>query len=137
MRTDSSEHIEEQVGKQERKEEKKETTPPTKNRYKKGIFRRYPGCGHIKKTRKNVQLQQHRQFLCAMEMPDLTVPLEGFEDVTPIPQDDGDNPVVFIAYPHNCEYGTGVIRFGDEPGLGRLTLHIAIFCPCPLLQADL
>lgn len=33
----------------------------------------------------------------------LNVPLEGYEDVTPIPQDDGPSPVVPIAYPHDCE----------------------------------
>lgn len=38
-----------------------------------------------------------------MDVPDLKVPLKGFEDVTPIPQDDGPNPVVPIAYKHNCE----------------------------------
>lgn len=38
-----------------------------------------------------------------MELGDLQVPLEGFEDVTPIPQDDGSDPVVSIAYRHNCE----------------------------------
>ena len=34
---------------------------------------------------------------------ELQVPLDGFEDVTPIPQDDGPDPVVSIAYRHNCE----------------------------------
>lgn len=33
----------------------------------------------------------------------LQVPVAGFEDVTPIPQEDGPNPVVPIAYKHNCE----------------------------------
>lgn len=40
----------------------------------------------------------------AMDDDDLRVPLEGFEDVTPIPQDDGPDPVVSIAYKHNCEW---------------------------------
>lgn len=39
-----------------------------------------------------------------MDTPYLVVPLDGYEDVTPIPQDDGPNPVVSIAYPHNCEF---------------------------------
>ncbi|CAM9828210.1 unnamed protein product, partial [Ectocarpus sp. 13 AM-2016] len=38
-----------------------------------------------------------------MDVDDLQVPLRGFEDVTPIPQDDGPDPVVSIAYRHNCE----------------------------------
>lgn len=37
-------------------------------------------------------------------MPDLRAPLEGFEDVTPIPQEDGNDPVVPIAYPQNCKF---------------------------------
>lgn len=35
---------------------------------------------------------------------ELQVPLQGFEDVTPIPQDDGPDPVVPIAYRNNCEW---------------------------------
>lgn len=35
---------------------------------------------------------------------ELQVPLAGFEDVTPIPQDDGPDSVVSIAYKHNCEW---------------------------------
>ena len=42
-------------------------------------------------------------LLGLMDIGDLQVPLAGFEDVTPIPQDDGPDPVVSIAYKHNCE----------------------------------
>lgn len=38
-----------------------------------------------------------------MDFTELQVPLAGFEDVKPIPQDDGPDPVVSIAYKHNCE----------------------------------
>lgn len=37
------------------------------------------------------------------DFTELQVPLAGFEDVTPIPQEDGPDPVVSIAYKHNCE----------------------------------
>lgn len=39
-----------------------------------------------------------------MDVDDLQLPLRGFEDVTPISQDDGADPVVSIAYRHNCEW---------------------------------
>ncbi len=39
-----------------------------------------------------------------MDDVELQVPVAGFEDVTPIPQEDGPNPVVSIAYKHNCEW---------------------------------
>lgn len=48
-----------------------------------------------------------------MDIPDLSVPLEGFEDVTPVPQDDGFNPVVPIAYPHNCEWSKPCVQMSD------------------------
>lgn len=58
-----------------------------------------------------------------MEMGHLPARLAGFEDVTPIPQEDGDNPVVSIAYPHNCEYGARVgLRFETKMGPGRLAV---------------
>lgn len=37
------------------------------------------------------------------DFTELQVPLAGFEDVAPIPQEDGPDPVVSIAYKHNCE----------------------------------
>ena len=33
---------------------------------------------------------------------------EEWKDVTPIPQDDGDNAVVRIAYSEKCEYKHGI-----------------------------
>ncbi|CAM9168789.1 unnamed protein product, partial [Hapterophycus canaliculatus] len=45
-----------------------------------------------------------------MDDDDLRVPLEGFEDVTPIPQEDGPNPVVPIAYKHNYKVAGDYLR---------------------------
>lgn len=39
-----------------------------------------------------------------MTTSELQVPLHGFEDVTPIPQNDGPDPVVSIAYRNSCEW---------------------------------
>ena len=55
-------------------------------------------------TRHNI-FRRDAKLVCVVEMDELElqVPLKGFDDVTPIPQDDGPNPVVPIAYRHNCE----------------------------------
>lgn len=59
-----------------------------------------------------ISFETKRLFCCCslglfsgerMDIGELQVPLEGFEDVTPIPQDDGPDPVASIAYRHNCE----------------------------------
>ncbi|CBN76023.1 farnesyltransferase, CAAX box, alpha [Ectocarpus siliculosus] len=51
-----------------------------------------------------------------MDVDDLQVPLRGFEDVTPIPQDDSADPVVSIAYRHNYTVATDYLRAFQASG---------------------
>ena len=71
------------------------------------------------------------------DFTELQVPLAGFEDVTPIPQEDGPDPVVSIAYKHNCEC-VPTIGFRSTFGApsataieyGRASAHTVWFLPC-------
>ncbi|CAM9131086.1 unnamed protein product [Ascophyllum nodosum] len=51
-----------------------------------------------------------------MDELELQVPLKGFDDVTPIPQDDGPNPVVPIAYRHNYKVAGDYLRAFQASG---------------------
>ncbi|CAM9831543.1 unnamed protein product [Pylaiella littoralis] len=50
------------------------------------------------------------------DVADLQVPLAGFEDVTPVPQDDGPDPVVSIAYKHNYTVAGDYLRAFQASG---------------------
>eukprot|EP00903_Cladosiphon_okamuranus_P012558 g11759.t1 len=50
------------------------------------------------------------------DLEELQVPLGGFEDVTPIPQQDGPDPVVSIAYKHNYKIAGDYLRAFQASG---------------------